>query len=586
MLVGVDGIHGYVAILKRRRWFFALPAALVLAMALVVAAVWPRSYLSSATILVEEQEVPRDLVQSTVTSYAAERLQVITQQVMTSENLVSIIKEFNLYQKERQAIPINTVAADMREDLEFGLVSADVVDPRSGRPTQATIAFTLSFVYRTPKQAQLVVDKLVSLYVDQNLTSRKDKAAEATNFLQEEADRYSLQVQEIEGKLADFKSKYSGNLPDQSAVNRQFMERTERELADLRRQLQDAGEREIYLQAQLATVQPYEAAVVDGIRVASPDAQLRDLETRLITLQGVYGPDHPDVRKAKREIKALRTETGVGPDINELYARRSAIQAEMSVARQRYSADHPDVTKLQRQLDSVDLAIQDARNNPAPARKQVVRPNNPAYLQIQAQIEALRLQKRSYNSEYALLQEKMRTYEARALDAPEIEREYNRMQRDRETALGRLGDVKAKLTQAELGEELEKQSKSERLTLIEPASLPTRPEAPNRLAIMLLGVVLAIGMGVGVVFLAELFDQAIYGPRQLAAITGSSPLVVIPHISNGRDTRRVWGRRMAYGAGVTASLAVAVYWFQDHGPPLDVLQAIFERRIEGILSKF
>ncbi|HMB77937.1 MAG TPA: Wzz/FepE/Etk N-terminal domain-containing protein [Kiloniellaceae bacterium] len=586
MLIAVDGIHGYVSILKRRRWHLLLPAALVVAISLVVAVIWPPSYLSSATILIEEQEVPRDLVQSTVTSYADERLQVITQRVMTSENLVSIIKEFDLYQKERQAIPINTVAADMREELEFALVSADVVDPRSGRPTQATIAFTLSFYYRSPKVAQLVVNKLVSLYLDKNLEARKDKAAETTGFLKDEAERFSQEVQAMEAKLAAFKSEHNGNLPEQNAINLQFMERTERELANLRRQLQEAGEREIFLQAQLAQVSPYEVSVVDGVRVASPDAQLRDLETRLITLQGVYGPDHPDVRKVKREIKALRTETGVGPDIGELYARRDAIAADMAVARERYSADHPDVTKLQRQLDSVNAAITDARNNPAPTPKRSSPPNNPAYIQIQAQLDALRLQKNSFNAEYAMLQDKMRTYEARALDAPEIEREYNLLQRDYETALGKLQDVKAKLSQAELGEQLEKQSKSERFTLVEPATLPTRPESPNRIAILLLGVVLAVAVGIGTVFLAELFDKAVYGPRQLAAITGSSPLVVVPYITNGRDTRRVWGRRMAYGAGVTLSLAVVLYWFQDHGPPLDVLQAIFERRIEGILSKF
>jgi len=563
-----------------------LPAAFVVAVSLVVAAVWPPSYRSYATILIEEQEVPRDLVQSTVTSFADERLQVITQRIMTSENLVSIIKEYDLYEKEREAIPINTVAQDMREDVEFSLVSADVVDPRSGRQTRATIAFNLSFEYRSPRLAQLVVDKLVSLYLDKNLEARKDKAAETTGFLKDEAQRYSQEVQEIEARLSAFKAKYSGNLPEQNSINLQFMERTERELADLRRQLQEASEREIFLQSQLVQVDPYEATIVDGVRVTSPDAQLRDLETRLITLQGVYGPDHPDVRKAKREIKALRAETGIGPDINELYGQRDAIAADMAVARERYSADHPDVTKLQRQLDSVNAAIEDARNHPAPTPKRASPPNNPAYLQLQAQLEALRLQKKSYNAEYALLQEKMRTYETRALDAPEIEREYNLLRRDHETALGKLRDVKDKQIQAELGEELEKQSKSERFTLVEPATLPERPESPNRLAILLLGVVLAIGVGIGTVFLAELFDKAIYGPRQLAAITGSSPLVVIPYITNGRDARRVWGRRMAYGAGVTVSLALALYWFQDHGPPLDVLQAIFERRIEGFLSKF
>ena len=586
MLIAVDGIHSYLTILKRRRWYFLLPAAFVMLIALITAVVWPPSFKSSATILIEEQDVPRDLVQSTVTSFAAERLQVITQRVMTTDNLVDIIKTFDLYPKQRETIPINTVAADMRESLLFDLVSADVVDPRSGRPTEATIAFNISFEYRSPKVAQLVVNELVTLYLQANKEVRNTKAAETTQFLEGEVARYSEEVRKLEQKVAAFKAQYAGNLPEQNAINLQLMDRTERELSEVRRQLQEASEREIFLQAQLATVNPYEIAVVDGVKVISPDAQLRELETRLITLQGVYGPDHPDVRKTKREIKALRVETGAGPDINELYGRRDAILAEMAVARERYSDNHPDVVKLQRQLSSVEVAIEEARNRPAAPPKRAAPPNNPTYLQIQAQLDALRVQKNSLNAEYGLLQAKMSQYEARALSAPEIERDYSLLRRDYETALGKLADVKDKLIQAELGQQLEIKSKSERFTEIEPASLPTRPEKPNRLAIVLLGVVLAAGIGVGAVFLAEMLDQAVYGPRQLAAITGMSPLVVIPYITNGQDNRRVWGRRMAYGAGVTASLVVALYWFQDHGPPLDVLQAIFERRIEGLLSKF
>ena len=586
MLIAVDGVHSYLTILKRRRWHFILPAALVVLVALATAAVWPPSFKSSATILIEEQDVPRDLVQSTVTSFASERLQVITQRVMTTDNLVEIIKKFNLYTKQRQTIPINTVAADMRENLEFELVSADVVDPRSGRPTQATIAFTISFEYRAARVAQLVVNELVSLYLQANIDVRNTKAAETTDFLKGEVTRHSEEVRALEQEVAAFKAKHAGNMPEQNAINLQFMDRTERELGEIRRQLQEASEREIFLQAQLAQVNPYEAAVVDGVKVVSPDAQLRELETRLITLQGVYGPDHPDVRKAKREIKALRAETGAGPNVNELYGRRDAISSQIAVARERYSENHPDIVKLQRQLSSVEGAIEDARNRPAAPPRRVAPPNNPTYLQLQAQLDALRLQRNSLNAEYSLLQAKMREYEARALSAPEIEREYSVLRREYETALEKLGDVKDKLIQAELGQQLELKSKSERFTEIEPASLPTRPEKPNRMAIVLLGVVLAIGVGVAAVFVAELLDQAIYGPRQLAAITGMSPLVVIPYITNHQDNRRVWGKRMALGAGVTASLVVALYWFQDHGPPLDVLQAIFERRIEGLLSKF
>ena len=563
-----------------------MPAVLVLVIAIFAAVIWPPTYKSSATILIEEPDVPRDLVRSTITSYAAERLQVITQRVMTSENLISIIKKFSLYQKERETQPINAVAAEMRETLEFKLLSANVIDPRSGRSTEAAIAFTLAFEYRRASVAQLVVNELVSLYLGENLRARREKAAETTDFLRDEAGRYGELVAEYEQKLSEFKTLYSGNLPAQHGINLQLMDRTERELGTVRRRLQELTQRRIFLQAQLSQVNPYEATIVDGHKIVSPEAQLRDLETRLITLQGVYGPDHPDVRKAMREIKALRKETGVAPNMAELHARQNAILSEISIARERYSDDHPDVLRLKRQLASVETAIKDAGNYKPAAPVRAAAPNNPTYIQIQTQLETLRLQEKSYGAEYAMLQIKMNEFEDRAVAAPEIEREYTLIRRDYEAALKNFQDVRGKLIQAELGEQLEMKRKGERFSLIEPPNLPYKPVKPNRLAIVLLGIVLSVGLGGAIVFMVEMLDQAVYGPRQLAAITGSSPLVVIPYITNQNDNRRVWGRRMALGAGVTVSVMVALYWFQDHGPPLDVLQSIVERKFEGFLAKF
>ena len=563
-----------------------MPAVFVLVIAIFAAVLWPPTYQSTATILIEEPDVPRDLVRSTVTSYAAERLQVITQRIMTSDNLINIIKKFNLFQKEREIQPINAVASAMRENLEFQLLSADVIDPRSGRSTEAAIAFTLSFEYRSASVAQLVVNELVSLYLKENLRVLLEKVTETTDFLREEAGRYGELVAEYEQKLSEFKTLYAGNLPAQQGINLQLMDRTERELSTVRRRLQELAERRIFLQAQLSQVNPYEATIVDGHKIVSPEAQLRDLETRLITLQGVYGPDHPDVRKALREIKALRKETGVAPNVAELHARQNAILSELSVARERYSDNHPDVLKLQRQLTSVESAIKDAGNYKPAAPVKVVAANNPTYIQIQTQLETLRLQEKSYGAEYAMLQIKMNEFEDRAVAAPEIEREYTLIRRDYEAVLKNFQDVRGKLIQAELGAQLEKKRKGEHFTLIEPPNLPSKPIKPNRLAIVLLGIVLAIGMGGALVFMVEMLDQAVYGPRQLAVITGVSPLVVIPYITNQNDNRRVWGRRMALGAGVTVSVMVALYWFQDHGPPLDVLHSIVERKFEGLLAKF
>src|SRR5262252_5417433 len=77
-------------------------SVVVLAAAVPIVFAWPALYRSSAKILFEEQEIPREYVRSTVTTIADERIQVITQQVMTRSTLMQIIEKYNLYPKERR----------------------------------------------------------------------------------------------------------------------------------------------------------------------------------------------------------------------------------------------------------------------------------------------------------------------------------------------------------------------------------------------------------------------------------------------------------------------------------------------------
>src|SRR5690606_26055180 len=104
--------------------------------------------------LIEEPEVPPGLVESTVTSYADQRIQMIKYRVMSSQNLTSIINRFDLYRDLRNSMPLAQIIERFREDIEVETIEARVLNPRNGRPTQATIAFTLAYDSIIPHQAQ------------------------------------------------------------------------------------------------------------------------------------------------------------------------------------------------------------------------------------------------------------------------------------------------------------------------------------------------------------------------------------------------------------------------------------------------
>ena len=143
----------YVGIARRRLRPMLVAFATGFLLTILLALLWPASYRSTATILIEQQELPADLVRSTVTSFADERVQMISQRVMTTETLLGIIRRYDLYPKERSRETRDQIIKRMRDDIEVKMISADVVDPRSGAPTKATIAFTVAFADRSPESS-------------------------------------------------------------------------------------------------------------------------------------------------------------------------------------------------------------------------------------------------------------------------------------------------------------------------------------------------------------------------------------------------------------------------------------------------
>ncbi len=318
----------YLAAFRRRRGMILLVAGIIFIIGLITAWVWPPTYQSSSTILIEEQEIPSDLIQSTVTTYAAQRIQVISQRVMARSNLMEIVNKYNLYEKERRRYTTEEVLAEMREDIGIEMITAEVVDPRTGRPGIAAIAFSLSYLSENPKQAQKVANELTTLYLDENLKSRTEKAAETTDFLTVEANRLNDEISRIEGQLSKFKEENLYTLPESRELNSLSLQRAENELADIDTKLQSLEETKIYLGGQLPLLDPYDSGAV-----LSPSARLDALRTEYITLASRYSPDHPDVTRIKHEIKALEMETGNYASPDDLRAQLERLRNELATGR-------------------------------------------------------------------------------------------------------------------------------------------------------------------------------------------------------------------------------------------------------------
>lgn len=311
-------IQDYFAVVSRRKTAIIITALTVFLMGLIIAFVWPPTYRSTATILIKEQEIPTELVRSTVTSFAAQRIQTISQRVMTRPNLMEIIEKYNLYVKERQRKTSEEILGQMRKNIGLDMISANVMDPRTGRPGAATIAFTLSFEGVNPGSTQKVTGELTSLFLAENLKTRKDKAAETYTFLTDETTKLEHKIAESGKKLAEFKEKYANSLPEMSVMNLSMLNRTESDLDSVEAELRALKERKFYLQSQLDQINPLtNMRSATGQSILDPSSRLKALESEFASLSAKYSDKHPDIVKIKREIEGLRIQTGQGPDAQE-----------------------------------------------------------------------------------------------------------------------------------------------------------------------------------------------------------------------------------------------------------------------------
>lgn len=537
----------------------------------------PPLYRSAATILIEQQEIPQDLVRSTVTSYADERIQVISQRVMTTQNLMEIIKKYGLYQRELAEKPREVVLNNMRRSIRMDRISADVTDPRTGAPKKATVAFNLSFSSDSAEQAQRVANELVSLYLQENLKTRTASAEEAAGFLGQEANRLREEMSRIDDRITKFKQDHQGALPDDPGASPLALERVNTQTLEVGLRLRSLEERELALTNQLRQLEaiyadraPEEAALFDsrGNRIMPPKERLKGLEIELKSLLSRYASTHPDVVRVQKEVDALRKE--LASDVGDADPELASLRGKLAGLKERYSEAHPDVRRLEADVAQrmEQLAAEVAAAGPEPANDLG---KIPAIVELKTQLGVIALEKQAARDEKARLQAQLTTTEDRLAKVPEIEKQMAAMYQERLGIQQSLVDLSRRESEARLGESLEAERKGEKLTLIEPPTLPERPASPNRMAIAIMGPAVGLVLGLGLAVGLEILDRRIRGARVVAALLSAPPLGLIPPIVTPQDRRRRRLRLAASGVGAFATVVLTLVGVHFLFRPLGVL---------------
>lgn len=574
-------IRDYFKIIKRRSKYLLLPFVVISILSIVLAVVLPSVYRSMATILIEEQEIPSDLVRSTVTTFADQRIQVISQRIMTRSNLLELINKFDLYSKERKSKSEERVLEKMRESIRVEPLSANVIDKRNGMPSLATIAFTLSFDNDNPALAQKVANELTSLFLKENIKSRTESAQNATLFLTEEAKRLRDKINDTQTKLAAFKEKNLNQLPQVTQLNQQELTSLSTQLLTIDSQERSLNERTFYLEGELSQIDPHSMAMgANGARVYDSKDRLKLLESQFPSMQATYSASHPDVVKIKREIESLRKQTGNKTDFNKLNVELTTKKTQLSSALKQYSDKHPDVLRLQKQVATLEKSLSDTRVEDISHGD--IQPDNPAYITLKAQLESIHAELNSLKLTREKLTQKSEDIRKNLRQAPLVEKEYIDLLQDLDNNNLRYREVSARKMEAEISQQLEVERKGERFTLIDPPQEPLEALSPNRPAIFFLGFVFAIAGGFASVFLAEMLGATVNSEKTITQLLGVAPLASIPYLESMEEQAGASKRRYIIIGITLLIIIVAIFAFDYFVMPLDVFWYKLLRVIDNL----
>lgn len=473
------GLGRYWELVRDRHWCFIF--IVFGCWAVVVGLSWflPPKYRSETVILVEQQKVPERYVESNVAIDLQQRLQNITQQILSRTRLSEIANKYHLYEKSGKTDPDSLVEM-MRKDIKIELVKAN--------ENQLT-AFKVSYSAPTALLAQEITGALTSLFIEDNLRNRQQLSEDTTAFLQNQLQSARDDLAQQERRLQEFKSQSLGELPEQLQGNLQILAGLQSRLQGTNEALNQAEQQKLYLdsllnQARSVSHPGDDDNALDASRLPILDQQLEKMRNQLNDLSARYTPQHPDIARLRQQIAATE----------HLKAR---IEEEAKSGKQ------PDAT-----------------SHHATA----------AEMQIEGQIRANDLNIANRKREIKDLEVQIRQYEARLNLTPIREQQLAAVTRDYQQSRTNYESLLAKKQQSEMATNLEKQQQGEQFRVLDPPSLPLKPYFPNHLILSLVGLGLGMGLAIGTAAFFEFYSPRIYVEEDLQGLTSYPVLVGIPSI--------------------------------------------------------
>ncbi|MEW6730715.1 MAG: GNVR domain-containing protein [Acidobacteriota bacterium] len=477
--------------LRRRRYSIVLPATVITTAAIVFALILPNVYLSETVILVEpQQSVENTGGRPSVTiSVERDRLNTLSQQILSRSRLEQIISQYGLY---GQAAMEERVGS-MREDIKLEVMRPD-------QTTSNVSSFKITYQHYDPRVATEVANRLASLFIEENTTARERMLGDRSRFLDEQLAQAKTKLDEQEQRVQEFKESNLSELPEQRDANLKMLEQLNAQLMANNDAINRAEQQRLYIETMLAQYRaapsPVRTRSSEPPILRAPTAierQLDELKGHLAELRSKYTDHHPDVVRANIQITELE--------------RKRANESAASTSKTSNTSTTPDST-------SVDIAPEVFAT----------------VAQLNSQLRSIRAEIQQRNSDQARLQDQMNSYRARVELSPALDQQLTVLTRDYNVAKENYTALYNEKLSSQMAQDLESKQKAMLFHVLDPAKQPEKPYKPNRPLVVLIGLCLGLAAGLGFAFYREFVDETLRTEKELEMAIGLDVLATIPMV--------------------------------------------------------
>ena len=475
-----------VARILRKHWWI-IPACAVGcgALSILVATQLPKKYTSQTLVLVAKPTVPTDYVKPVVTDDLNQRLVSMKEQILSRTRLEAVIEKLDLYYADRTKFQMDDLIERLRKAIEIS-----PLEPMQGTQDRSFPGFSVNVTFDNPQSAQQICTEISSMFMEQNARALEQQAVRTTSFIGQQLDESKAKLDEQDAKLAQFKRKYIGSLPEETQANLSLLTTLNSQLEANTQALSQARQAKAFNESLLSQEETNWKSSLGERNPENLAEQLRVQQDQLAALESRYTAEYPDVIKAKNQILELQKRVEEAPNTGNASAGSQTGFAP------------PQIQQLRAKLRQDEINIADLTK-------------------LQGQI-----------------QDQIRLLEGRIQTSPIVEQQLKELTRNYQSALDFYNDLLKKEQNSAMATDLAHQQEGEQFRVLDPPSFPMKPSFPKTLNFAGGGLGGGTALGLAILYLLMVMDRTLHTEKDVEMylklpVLTSLPVLDVSFVSNG-----------------------------------------------------